>query len=668
MGKQNERLQEAVEFLKTYSGDNTYLLLYKHRVASNGPSSLSDYAISFILNNKTTETRLINRTIGVAEWFGEERQKKWLTDFVPKKLRIVEYYGETDRYYHCCVQYRQSVEPVLCVIPKNAVLKNFLHEDYTQVKVDFDRYDRLSSAVEEGRVLKEHQKEAIQFLLSRKKCILADSMGLGKTTSLTVASIEGNYDSILIICPASIKTNWKNELKYYVPEKDITIIHSINDKTKGELETFLGYAEGRSGKKKEELIEEAKTKGKWQDNKYVIINYDILDEFFTLSRATSEAGKKKILEQSPLLKFIYNRKSCIIIDEAHKLSNNTSTRYKIINQLIKRGNPDSIFLSTGTPILNNPQNLYYLLRLIENEVSADMNYYRERYCDAKTIYMKGEYEKWRDIWYKRNNKVYGNKLTDNEWNDLREFINNHARKATVANGANNLDELKERISHIYLRRVKEDMGTLPKKIVHELYYDLTSMQQAEYDKLWDEYEEAQLNENIDKELNKELLEGGIYRRYLSNIMVEHTQNLCDKILETEDKVIIACCYDEELNTLKEHYGDSAVVYNGKKSLKQKDKAIEEFTNNPEIKVFIGNIIAAGVGINLTRCKSLVYNNISYVAADNLQMEDRIYRLTQTRDVDIYYQIFNDTQYQHMWDIVLRKQMIADAVIKKEGEK
>jgi SWI/SNF-related matrix-associated actin-dependent regulator 1 of chromatin subfamily A len=282
--------------------------------------------------------------------------------------------------------------------------------------------------------------------------------------------------------------------------------------------------------------------------------------------------------------------------------------------------------------------------------------------------MKGEYEKWRDIWYKRNNKVYGNKLTDNEWNNLREFINNHARKATVANGANNLDELKERISHIYLRRVKEDMGTLPKKIVHELYYDLTSMQQAEYDKLWDEYEEAQLNENIDKELNKELLEGGIYRRYLSNIMVEHTQNLCDKILETEDKVIIACCYDEELNTLKEYYGDSAVVYNGKKSLKQKDKAIEDFTNNPEIKVFIGNIIAAGVGINLTRCKSLVYNNISYVAADNLQMEDRIYRLTQTRDVDIYYQIFNDTQYQHMWDIVLRKQMIADAVIKKEDEK
>ena len=668
MGKQNERLQEAVEFLKTYSGDNTYLLLYKHRVASSGPSSVSDYAISFILNNKTTETRLINRTIGIAEWFGEDRKEKWQTDFIPKKLRIVEYYGETDRYYHCKVQYRQSVEPVLCVIPKNAVLKNFLHEDYTQVKVDFDRYDRLSSSVEEGRVLKQHQKEAIQFLLSRKKCILADSMGLGKTTSLTVASIEGNYDSILIICPASIKTNWKNELKFYIPEKDITIIDSFNDKTKGELETFLGYAEGKSGKKKDELIAEAQEKGKWQNNKYVIINYDILEKFFVLSKATSEAGKKKALEQSPLLQFIYNRKSCIIIDEAHKLSNNTSTRYKVISQLIKKGNPDSIFLSTGTPILNNPQNLFYLLRLIENEVSADMNYYRERYCDAKTINKKGEYEKWRDIWHKRNHKTYGDRLTGDEWSDLREFIDKHAKKATIANGAINLDELKERISHIYLRRIKEDLGTLPKKIVHELYYDLTPSQQTEYDKLWDEYEEAQLNEDIDKELNRDLLEGGVYRRYLSNIMVEHTIELCDSILEIEDKVIIACCYDEELNTLKEYYGDSAVVYNGKRSLKQKDKAIEDFTNNPEIKVFIGNIIAAGVGINLTRCKSLVYNNISYVAADNLQMEDRIYRLTQTRDVDIYYQIFNDTQYQHMWDIVLRKQMIADAVIKKEDEK
>ena len=59
------------------------------------------------------------------------------------------------------------------------------------------------------------------------------------TTSLSVASIEGNFDSILIICPASLKTNWRDELLWYVPERDITIVDSAQGKTKAELEKML---------------------------------------------------------------------------------------------------------------------------------------------------------------------------------------------------------------------------------------------------------------------------------------------------------------------------------------------------------------------------------------------------------------------------------------------
>ena len=151
-------------------------------------------------------------------------------------------------------------------------------------------------------------------------------------------------------------------------------------------------------------------------------------------------------------------------------------------------------------------------------------------------------------------------------------------------------------------------------------------------------------------------------------MVNNTIALCDKILETEDKVIIACCYDEELYSIYEHYKDCCVFYNGKIDPKRKDKVIDEFTNNDKIKVFVGNIVASGVGINLTRCKSMIYNNIDWSAANNKQMEDRIYRIGQTRDVDVYYQFFRKTQYEDMWNIVLRKQMISDALIKTEKEK
>ena len=73
--------------------------------------------------------------------------------------------------------------------------------------------------------------------------------------------------------------------------------------------------------------------------------------------------------------------------------------------------------------------------------------------------------------------------------------------------------------------------------------------------------------------------------------VDHGKTtLVDELLKTGEKVIIACCYDEELYTLQEYYGAKCVIYNGKLNSKQKDFNKNEFINNPEIKVFIANII------------------------------------------------------------------------------
>jgi SWI/SNF-related matrix-associated actin-dependent regulator 1 of chromatin subfamily A len=190
----------------------------------------------------------------------------------------------------------------------------------------------------------------------------------------------------------------------------------------------------------------------------------------------------------------------------------------------------------------------------------------------------------------------------------------------------------------------------------------------EYERLWDEYEAEQEAKGEDKELNKSLLEGGIYRRYLSNQMVPYTEKLADEIIAKGEKVVIACCYDEEIYSLKEYYGKTSVLFNGSCDLKQKDAAVEAFMGDDSIKVFLGNIASAGVGITLTSACNLIFSDMSYVPADNEQMEDRIHRIGQTKPVDIYYQIFRDTQYEKMWDIVLRKQATINAVIKKEEEK
>lgn len=240
---------------------------------------------------------------------------------------------------------------------------------------------------------------------------------------------------------------------------------------------------------------------------------------------------------------------------------------------------------------------------------------------------------------------------------------------TVTKDGTNLDELKLKISHIYLRRTKEDIAVnLPQKRVHEIFYDFTMEQMMEYSKLWDEYEAAQLEADPTKEINKDLLEGAIYRRYCSNQMVPNTIKLADEFIKNGDKVIIATCYDEELNMLRDYYQEKCVVYNGKMSAKQKDVAQKTFIEDPDVMVFIGNVQAAGVGLTLVVSNKLIQNDISYVPGENRQMEDRIYRIGQTKDVDIYYQIFRGTQYERIWNTVMRKELIINQVIKKENEK
>lgn len=675
MHQEIEKKNTAIDLLKNYDGINTYLLALKRDVITyKKVDKLTDFNVDYVLKNINYQIKDINKIVHVTDWYGDELKDKWETDFRIEKVLIKKLLGETDKFYHCFIQYRKNVEPSYAFLKKNGIIGNFLLEDYHNISIDFDRYDRLSMSrtPDNPRKIKNHQKEAVQFLISRKKCILADDMGTGKSTSLTVASIEGNFDAILIICPASLKSNWFNELTNYVSEKDISIIGGVNEMKKNEIEKYLGYGEGKSGKNLNELKEEAKERGKWTDNRYVIINFDILDDVYKVSRAKTKEGIEKAVENSPMLKFLLNKKSLIIIDEAHKLSNNTSDRYKIIKDLINKSNPHSIYLSTGTPITNDPANYFNLLSLLNDPLTIDREFYYMRYCDAFKMpineQQKQKKQQLTQEFLNSHNKNTWYDLTVEEKKSLNDIINKRVIQKIIPKGGKNLEELKMQTAHVYLRRTKDDIGDLPPKYIHERVFELNEEQMAEYKKLWDEYEAAKLEEDSSKELNKELIEGGLYRKYLSNQMVPNTIKLAEKCLARGEKIVIACCYDDELYTLRDYFKDKCVIYNGKMSLKEKDEAIKKFNNDPNVMIFIGNIIAAGVGITLTSSRVVIFNNFSYVPGDNSQFQDRVHRIGQTRDVHIFYQFFKDTQYEKMWNTVLSKSVIINQVIKKEEEK
>ena len=625
-------VDKAYEIIKGYNGYSNYMKYLQYKVNSCH-YILNDFDIEYIINNKDFVPYELNKTVKISVDFGRKLNEKFLIGFTPEKIRISSVIGEMGNSFHCYIQYRQSVPPVLTYVNKNNILTPLETVDYNTVEVDFDKYDKSSK---DGRKLKILQKEGIKFLLANRKCILADSMGCGKTIQSIIAAMASNSKKILIITTASLKTNWKRELTIYNDEKDIQILQGSKD----------------------EIC----------DKKYVIANYDILINYYEVPTETvyeteyvyNENGKREVIRKPVMVKskdgqliekqkkstrkdvieeclknspLFLNKFDCVIIDEAQKLSNNSSNRYKVIDDFLKRAKPNYVFLLTGTPLTNKPINLYYILKLIDAPITRDYRYFIKRYCDAKTFRLKT------------------------------------GKEVTTINGASNLEELREKIKHLYIRRLLTEMTDMVDKNIITKTYDLTESQRVEYERLWQEYLDAQTEQgNEDSEQYRQLVEGILVRQYLAKQMVDNTIKLVDNMLEEGGKVIIVCTFSEEIAMFKDYYKKKCVVYDGKMTAKAKDKAEQTFNNDKNVRVFIGQILAAGVGLNLVVANKMVFNSYSWVAADNAQIEDRIYRLTQKNDVTCVYQLFNDSVSKHMYDTVIGKKNMMDTIIKSEINK
>ena len=539
----------------------------------------------------------------------------------------------------------------MLIAPKNGILTNFLIEDYNNVEVDFKKYEEKS-----GRNVYEHQKEAVKFLLSRKKGILALDMGYGKTFSAILAALEGDYEHILVISPSSVKKTWENELKTLVDEEDITIVQG----------------------------------SKWKDAKFTIINYDILDNFYKIPTQTikkkeinvDEEGKivheykekeivsrsKKIIEEAMAESQLFQAQyDLIIIDEAHRLSNSTSGRFKILSDLVKRSNPKGIFELTGTMITNSSKNLYNLLKIIDLPITKDWQYYMTRYCGAKFFFKKNERNAFTAIFLKKVGKKDWYSLSSDEKNELNEYLEKNCKKMCIPGEDTYMEELKEIIKPFYLRRLKEEFENIVDKRIKCIHYEMTPEEKLSYESLWDEY--VSLQEDKEKaEKYKKLEETSLMRQWLADKMIPRTIDLARKCIDLNHKIVIFCAYDNEINKFIEEFGDACVYHNGKLTEKKKNNAVERFQNDDSVKVFIGNIISAGVGLTLTAGTVAIFNNFSFVPADNLQCEDRIHRINQTKPCTIYYQSFNDTYFDKMLEIVHSKEEVIDKIIVTEKDK
>jgi SWI/SNF-related matrix-associated actin-dependent regulator of chromatin subfamily A-like protein 1 len=586
---ENLRGSTALDILENYSGTNSYICKIKRDLEKN-KISLTETQIDYIMENHNKEPILINRVLGITSFLGEELQKKERLSFVPERILVEYIIGENDKSYHISGKLKKNQEKSqLYWIPKTQLIDDPFYET-KEVNVNFDTYNKILANY--NKKLYQHQEDGIKFLLSRNSSILADDMGLGKSVQSIIAALESGAKKILIICPSSLKINWRREINLFTD--DVAIV------------------EGR----------------KWKSAKFTIINYDILKNFHTLGDGKKKKNTDPVLD---LNRHIVNAGfDLMIVDEAHYLKNNKSIRGEIVSDLVVNHNIEKVWLLTGTPISNRPIDFYNLLRIIKSPLAQNWQYFAVRYCDARKI--------WRTL---------KNGLKKQIW---------------LTDGASNLDELAAKTKNLILRRLKTEVLDMPDKIVTPVYHDLTDKQYQEYNELWDDYLEKRALEKKKGPIQRDLVELILLRKFIAMEAIPHTIEMVENAIEMGKKAIVFTTFTEELQELHEHFGKSSVIHYGPMSDKDKQKSVDAFQNNDNINVFIGNIVSAGVGITLTKSDFVIFNSFSWVPGLNEQAEDRAFRIGQDKNVNVYYQMFENTISIRMWETLRNKKDIISSII------
>lgn len=139
----------------------------------------------------------------------------------------------------------------------------------------------------------------------------------------------------------------------------------------------------------------------------------------------------------------------------------------------------------------------------------------------------------------------------------------------------------------------------------------------------------------------------------------------DTFLETTDRKLVVFGYHHAfLHPLYEHYKDQAVLVDGTIKGRKRKLAIDEFCRDDNKRLFFGNIMAAGTGINKLQnvCSDVAVAEFIWVPQKISQAIGRVNRLGQTKKVNAYYIIARNTVEHLLCKSLMRKQSVFDAVM------
>lgn len=503
----------------------------------------------------------------------------------------------------------------------------YWHADTKEWEVPFNKLDRLVEKLQDYEIVLtgdyvplekpqaevpqgfefktkpfEHQVEGFNFGLQYDRWLLADEQGLGKTKQVIDIAIakklQKGYKHCLIICGVNgLKWNWVNEVRTHSNE-GVRILgqHTKNGRT------FIGS-----------------NKDKLDDVKHL----NSIDEYFIITNIETLRNEDIVQE----IKKACDSKSIGIIafDECHKAKNPTSQQGKGILKV----QAETMIAMTGTPLMNNPMDLYIILKWLGYEKHAFYSF-KKHYC------VMGGFGGYEIVGYR------------------------------------NLDELQEQLNDIMLRRLKSDVLDLPEKLYISEYVEMSMKQKQIYDEV-----QAEIKMNIDniKMSNNPLAElirmrqatgftGILSSKVAESAKLDRMEELIEEAVSNGQKVVVFSNWtqitDVVMNRLSGKYGVKLLTGQTKDSDRQ--AAVEAFQNNENCKVLVGTIGAMGTGLTLTAGTVEIFIDEPWTMAAKLQAEDRCHRVGTTQNITIYTLMCKDTIDERIHNIVEKKGAMADAMV------
>ena len=356
------------------------------------------------------------------------------------------------------------------------------------------------------------QREGVDFLKARDRAYLGDEMGLGKTVQTLVAAYELGLESVVVVCPASLTSNWEKEAAEWAPGVDV---------------------------------------------------YPVSYDRVRIDKA-----------------FPHPDPQLVILDEAHYLKNPKAKRTKTLIYLLK--NVRRIWLLSGTPMPNDPRELYVPARILNPRGTRDFTAWKWMHTFCQVI---------ESHW---GPKVVGVKNAGK----LREIFRDHFTGRRLNEVSLDLPPLRITTQSL------PPVGKLPE----ELHEALRAMEQEE---LYGEG--ASRLRRLLGELKAPLVADQIYE-------------------EMEDgayDAIVVMAYHRSVLDVLEHRLKSLGVsrVDGSTPGRRRQEQVELFQRG-KTAIFLGQQTAAGVGLTLTRASELVLVEPDWSPENNNQAIKRIHRISQ----------------------------------------